>query len=416
MARREWRGIWAAWSRSARTALLVGLLAGLAAGCAAPSSPAKPGAAEPAPAARATAPALGGAAGATPSAGAGALAGVPSPPALPQGERGPGATLPAPGPLATPIKVRVGSVGSLADGPIFVAQERGYFAEAGLDVEDIRAQGATELVAPLAAGQIDVLSAAMAAGLYNAFARNIGVRIVADKGRLTKGHGNAGLVARQELWDAGTVRTLADLRGRRVGLAGYNAGSAVTLFLGHALDVQGMSIADVDPVDLVLGDLNVAFANRSLDAAIQIEPVLTVGVASGLYSIMLRSDELYPDLQSGFVLYSDDFIHNHNDAGRRWMVAYLRGVRDWIDAFDKHQGFDDVVDILTHATNVKDKALYDKIVSSSMDPNGRLNVATLIDAQDWFAAHGYIPQKIDVPTLIDYQFVDYAVGVLGEYR
>src|SRR5581483_6832505 len=275
---------------------------------------------------------------------------------------------------------------------------------------------ATELVAPLAAGQIDVLAAAMAAGLYNAFARNIDVRIVADKGRITKGHGNAGLVVRQDLWDGGTVRALSDLRGRRVGLAGSNAGSAVTLFLSHALDAQGMSIADVEPVDIVLGDTNVALANRSLDAAIQIEPVLTLGVANGLYSIMLRSDELYPDLQSGFVLYSDDFIHNRNEAGRRWMVAYLRGVRDWVDAFDKHRGFDEIVDILTRTTSVKDKALYDKIVSSAMDPNGRLNVPSLVGAQDWYAAHGYIPQKVDVPALIDYQFVDYALSVLGEYR
>jgi hypothetical protein len=51
-----------------------------------------------------------------------------------------------------------------------------------------------------------------------------------------------------------------------------------------------------------------------------------------------------------------------------------------------------------------------------MDPNGRLNVGSLVDAQDWFAAHGYIPRKADVPALVDYQFVDYAVGVLGEYR
>src|SRR5438067_8393334 len=200
MSGQERRGAQAGRGGWARAALLIALLAWLAAGCAAPASPpaspAKPGgAAEPSPAVRATAPSAANG-GASTSAPAGAEAVQP------------------PGPLATPLKVRMGSVGSLADGPIFVAQERGYFAEVGLDVEDIRAQGATELVAPLAAGQIDVLAAAMAAGLYNAFARNIDVRIVADKGRLLKNHGNAGLVVRQDLWDGGTVRTLADLPGR----------------------------------------------------------------------------------------------------------------------------------------------------------------------------------------------------------
>ncbi|HLH26304.1 MAG TPA: ABC transporter substrate-binding protein [Chloroflexota bacterium] len=390
----------------ARAALLVGLVVGLTVGCAAPAAapagPARPGAAAQAPPTSLATPSASG-----PSAPATAPAGSP---------QAAGGGTAAPGPLATPIKVRMGSVGSLVDGPLYVALDRGYFADVGLDVEDIRAQGATELVAPLAAGQIDVLGAAMAAGLYNAFARNIDVRIVADKGRLLKGHGNAGLVARQDLWDSNTVRTLPDLRGRRVGLAGYNAGSAVTLFLGHALDAQGMSIADVEPVDIVLGDLNVALANRSLDAAIQVEPGLTLGVANGLYSIIARSDELYPDLQSGFVLYSASFVGSGNDAARRWMVGYLRGVRDYVDAFDRNRGRDDVIAILARTTGVKDVSLYDKMVSASMDPNGRLNVPALVDAQDWFAAHGYIPQKVDVPALIDYQFVDYAVGVLGEYR
>jgi hypothetical protein len=40
----------------------------------------------------------------------------------------------------------------------------------------------------------------------------------------------------------------------------------------------------------------------------------------------------------------------------------------------------------------------------------------LIESQDWFVAHGYIPQKADVAALVDSQFVDYAVSVLGEYR
>jgi NitT/TauT family transport system substrate-binding protein len=413
MARVQDRGARAGRGAWARAALLSALLAGLAAGCAGGSSP-PAGAAKPGGAATA-APAKPSGAAPAPGAG-GAPASAPASTAQAQPGAAAGPTLPMPGPLAALVKVRVGSVGSLADGPIFVAHERGYFTELGLDVEDIRAQGVTELVAPLAAGQIEVLAAAMAAGLYNAFARNIDVRIVSDKGRLTKDHGNAGLVVRQDLWDSGQVRTLADLRGRRVGLAGYNAGSAVTLFLGNALDARGMSITDIDPVNIVLGDLNVAFANGSLDAAIQIEPVLTVGVASGLYSIMMRSDELYPDLQSGFNLYSADFSRNQNDAGRRWMIAYLRGARDWTDAFDKRRGYDEVVDILTRATSVKDKALYERIVSSAMDPNGRLNVASLVAAQDWFAANGFIPQKVDVPALIDMQFVDYAVGVLGEYR
>ncbi len=368
-----------------RHVLVCLLLAFLAAACAAPAASPAPAPATAAPRAATTTPATS---------------------ASPAGASAP----------AAPAKVRVGTVGSLVDAPIFIAQERGYFAEAGLEVEEVRADGATQLMAPLAAGQIEILGASMSAGFYNAFARDIDVRIVADKGRIPPGRGNAGLVVRKDLYDSGAVRSLADLRGRRVGLAGYGAGSAVTLFLGHGMETRGLSLSDVDAIDIVLGDLNAALANSSLDAAIQIEPLLTVGLANGLYGLLMRSDELYPDLQSGFVLYAADFIRNQNELGRRWMVAFLRGVRDYVDAFDRNRGRDEVVAILARNTGVKDPSLYDRMVAAYMDPNGRLNVPTLIEAQDWFAAHGYIPRKVDVPSLIDYQFVDYAVGVLGEYH
>jgi NitT/TauT family transport system substrate-binding protein len=250
--------------------------------------------------------------------------------------------------------------------------------------------------------------------MYNAFAREIDVRLVADKGRIPPGHGNAGLVVRPDLWESG-VRTLTALRGRRVGLAGYTAGSAVTLFLGVALERQGMSLSDIEPVDVPLPDLNTALSNRSLDAGIQIEPLLTLGLANGLFQLIQRSDELAPNLQSGFVLYSAAFARHQTEAGRRWMVGYLRGVRDYYDAFERNRGRAEVVEILARTTGVRDLSLYDRMVSSYMDPNGRMNVQSLIDAQEWFAAHGYVPQKVDVQALVDYQFVDYALGVLGEY-
>src|SRR5262249_14362918 len=164
------------------------LLGWLAAGCAAPAPPAAPS-----PAASPT-------------------------PGTPEFGRLPAAAV---APLPTPAKVRMGSVGSsMGDGPIYIALDRGYFGEVGLEVEDIRFDGATRMMAPLAAGQLDVVPASITAGLFNAFARDIDVRIVADRGILAPGYGYSGLVVRQPVWDNGAVHALADLRGRKVGVAG----------------------------------------------------------------------------------------------------------------------------------------------------------------------------------------------------
>jgi NitT/TauT family transport system substrate-binding protein len=180
--------------------------------------------------------------------------------------------------LPTPLKVRQGLLGSLGDGPILIALDRGYFTEAGLDVEDNRFDAATRMMQPLAADQLDVVSAALTAGLFNAFARDIDVRVVGDRGVETRGHGYNGLVVRQDLWDSGAVRSIPDLRGRKVGVAGIQAGSLAGLQFGMAVEAQGLRIEDFDVVDLTLPDTNAALANRSIEAAMQIEPLLALGL------------------------------------------------------------------------------------------------------------------------------------------
>ena len=186
----------------------------------------------------------------------------------------------------------------------------------------------------------------------------------------------------------------------------------MTRVLGKALEERGQSLTDLDATDLATPEINVALANRSLDAAMQIEPLLTLGAASGLFTQALRSDELYPDQQAGFALYAADFARNQVEAGRRWMIGYLRGARAYNDAFLRDQNFDDVVESLVRYTAVKDRALYRQMATTYAAPDGRMNVAAVVEDQDWYADRGYVPQKVDINALIDYQFVDYALSVL----
>src|SRR5581483_1978676 len=386
------------WAKS--LAALTVLLTVLAAGCAAPAAPTSRDAPP-----RRDVPSAAATAGATESS-------APAGTAVQAGE----SRAALPGPLSTPLKVRLGSNDSVSNAPIYSAFERGYFTELGLEVEDIRFDAATRMMAPLAAGQLDVVPAAITAGIFNAFARDIDVRMVADRGLMAPGYGIFGVVARQDLWDSGAIRTLADLRGRKVGVAGFEAGSSFTITLGRGLEAQGMSLADLDIVDLPYPETNAALANRSVEAAVQLEPLLSLGVASGLFSVVKRADELYPNQQNSWLLYAADFARNQSEAGRRFMVAYLRGARDYNDAFVKDVGRDEIVAILARHTPVKDVNVYRQMVPAYINPNGYLNTSTLVDDQDWFAARGYIPQKVDVMALIDHQFVDYALSVLGEYR
>jgi NitT/TauT family transport system substrate-binding protein len=105
----------------------------------------------------------------------------------------------------------------VSDAGVYVAQEQGYFAEAGVVAEDTTIDASTTIQA-LATGQLDVGGGAVSAGFFNAFGRGAIVRIVADKGSLPPGHGYQGLIVRQDLYAGGQLRQPADLRGRRVAL------------------------------------------------------------------------------------------------------------------------------------------------------------------------------------------------------
>ena len=101
-------------------------------------------------------------------------------------------------PLSPPATVRVGVQGSAANAPIYIGYERGYFRQEGLNVELVLLPSANELIPALAAGHIEVASGGIAAGLFNAIARGIDVRMVsADSASMPPGErGSAGSCAR----------------------------------------------------------------------------------------------------------------------------------------------------------------------------------------------------------------------------
>ena len=80
---------------------------------------------------------------------------------------------------AAPVTVRVGIAQAASDAPFFIADKKGYFAEEGIRVDYTVL---TDMVPSLATGQLDVGGVSNSAGLFNAAARGLDIRIVADKG------------------------------------------------------------------------------------------------------------------------------------------------------------------------------------------------------------------------------------------
>jgi len=103
------------------------------------------------------------------------------------------------------------------------------------------------------------------------------------------------------------------------------------------------------------------------------------------------------------------------------MRAYLRGVRDYTAALRDGKlagpGAAAIIDILTKHTALKDPALYGRIVPSSADPDGRVNLETLRNDLAFYREQGFVKDdKIGVEDVYDGSFVAAAVKALGPYR
>lgn len=313
------------------------------------------------------------------------------------------------------LDVPVGVSPVMSSAGIYIAQAKGYFTEQGLAVKlnPFKASGA-KMTPFLATGQLFVAGGNVTAGLYNANANDIPIKIVADKGLVSPKHGYLALLVRKDLIESGRYKDYKDLKGMTMAVTakGVSQEIATELFLHKGK----LTLQDIKLVTLAYADMNIAFANKSLDAAVQIEPFVTAALDNNWATRIAGSDEVYPNQQSAVILYSPVFIEKYPEQARAFMVAYIKGVRDYNDAFEKGKNKDDIIRILNDATETKDPDLYRRVVPAGLHPDGKLNVQSLKDDARWFFQHDYFKEMPDVDAIIDESFIDAAIKILGPYQ
>ncbi len=326
------------------------------------------------------------------------------------------ATGAAPAPALQNGTIRFGSPQAISDAGVFIGREYGYFREQGLDVETIPFQSGPNTIPALASGELETAGGTISVALLNALERGIEIKMVADKGTSRPGFEFVQVPVRRDLLDSGAVRSIADLRGRPVAVASLQSGAES--LVAHVLARGGLSITDVELQPLGYGDMVVAFGNNAIDAANIIEPALSAAIDRNLVGTWEpgRSSAAFGGVyQAATVVYSGQFA-NQADLARRFMVAYLRGVRAYNDAFVKGEGRGAIVRILAENTSVKDPAVYERMNMAGLDPDGRIARQSLQLDVDYFSQMGYYTGPVTLNDLIDTSFAESAVQQLGPYQ
>lgn len=319
-----------------------------------------------------------------------------------------------PAAAAAQDKVMLGYVGSVTDAAIDIAEAKGYFKEQNMEVDRSGFTGSGDMVGLLAGGRLDVGAGAVAAGPFNAFARGIDIRIVADKSRVVPGRTYVGLAARKDLIEGGQLKTLKDLAGKRVAIP--LKGSIAEAEMHVVLKKAGLTFKDITLVEMPFPSMPAALGNNAIDAAVLIDPITEGAVKRGLAARWIGFDEVWPGHTAAIIFYAPHFLKDE-DKATRFMIAYLKGVRDYHDAYlagDKAKNA--AMNAFLESIDYKHKALLSWFPMPAIDPDGKVDRASLAESQQIFVELGHIKTPADLDKMIDESVLKRAIAKIGPYK
>lgn len=313
------------------------------------------------------------------------------------------------------LEVPIGIAPTTSSAAMYIAEAKGYFQEQGIKpvMNPFKASGA-QMVPFLATGQLFVAGGNINAGMYNAITQDIPIKIVADKGTVTPNHGYLALIVRKDHVDSGRYKTFKDLKGMKMAVTAKGVSQEIVTEM--YLKQVGLSLDDITLETLGYSDINIALANKSIDASVQIEPFVAAAVNKNIAVRVAGDDEIYPNQQSAVIFYSPVFIEKHPQQAKGFMVAYVKGLRDYNDAFEKNKNKEEIIAILTKNTKVKDEEVFDNMYPVGLHPDGALNIESLKSDAKWFFDKGYVKEIPDMDKIVDLSFIQHAVKTLGTYK
>jgi len=312
-------------------------------------------------------------------------------------------------------QVLFASVGGLTDAGLYLAEELGYFREAGLTVQMKRIANAPTILTSVATSQIDVAGASITPGMFTAGPQGIKLRVVGDKQSVRPGFAATRLVVSSALAADKPAKMIPALRGKNVAISA-RAGSSF-YNVAALLRENGVPLSEVKIKELSYPNMVAALTTGAIDAAYIIEPFLSEVTRKGIATDVSNPGDLAGDGPARInvpLVYSEKFAANR-PAADAFMLAYMKGVRVYNDAFLKKIDYEKIVGILARHSGV-DIDIVRSSNPAGLDPNQEINLDSFNAIQAFFVEQGLMQVPAPLGDLIDTSFARAAVEKLGRYK
>jgi NitT/TauT family transport system substrate-binding protein len=308
-------------------------------------------------------------------------------------------------PDSEPYTVRVTTLPNLSHAPLFIAQEEGYFEEQGVDVEFVTFRRTATALPSLVRGDLDVFMSMIKPAYLSAMLRIGNVKLVAIRGALApEGCVGYAVMARKDLVENGALEGPGSLRNLRLGA---DRESATFYLMDTLLRSGGLTLDDVESVQLPYTLKVEAFRRDLVDVTNASEPWLTRVLEAGDAVVWIPSRDILPGFQFGFTMFGPTLLEQNREAGRRFMTAYLRGVRQYNDSGKTARNVEIVAKHLRVEADLLEKACW-----SYHQGDGRLDFEAFRHYQAWAVGQGFIDRPLSESEMWDSSFTDHANRVL----
>jgi len=200
-------------------------------------------------------------------------------------------------------------------GPLFLAQQKGYFAAERVEVQLVKMEDPKESFLALAAGRLDGIVSTIDTVIPHLKTGKEFQYVLA----LDDSAGGDGIVARKE------IKSVRDLRGKRVAV---QEGSVSQFFLNVLLRDAGLSEKDVRVVNMKPGDAGAAFVAGRVDAAVTWEPWLSNGKTAPHGHLLVDSSQT-PGLITDVLIFRRDVIEKRPREIQGVVDAWNKAVAYW---------------------------------------------------------------------------------------
>jgi len=305
------------------------------------------------------------------------------------------------------LKAKVGVLRLSSSAPVFIAQDKGYFRDAGIEIELKFFDAAQPIAVATTSGDVDIGITAFTAGLFNLAGKGT-LKVIGGMSREKAGYPLIGYFASNQAYANGLTAP-KDLAGKRVAVT--QTGSSFHYSLGLLADKYGFKLSDVKIVPLQsLSNAAAALKGETVDAALL--PVTTARKVideGGAKLLGWVGDET--PWQLGAVFASPKTLTN-KPLVTKLLAALARADREYHDVIlaSIKDGKADITDttkplleIIAKYTNLP----VEQVVGNCayIDADGKLDVKNVDNQIKWMQEQGFVDKGFDAEAIIARDYV-----------